>query len=218
MKNHAGFKVGDKVGYLMPTVGGLESLRGLRGTIRYVDDKGAEVVFKTDKGVKVYSLTNYEMIKMDNPPVTTPPTTPREKANDKDNVWAVSIQPAPFDRERTVAYLIVNGRIVDTITVSRWHDEDEYDVGIATYEVVKKMFGIKDKAVEKAEDTAIKEPKWFTGKIVCVHGDSGEFTEGKIYQVNHGILYNNDNFKYGNFESVENINKRLYSQFIEVVE
>lgn len=218
MKNYAGFKVGDKVGYLMPTVGGLESLRGLRGTIRYVDDKGAEVAFKTDKGVKVYSLTNYEMIKMDNPPITTPPTTPREKANDKDNVWAVSIQPVPFDRERTVAYLIVNGRIVDTITVSRWHDEDEYDVGIATYEVVKKMFGIKDKAVEKAEDTAIKEPKWFTGKIVCIHGDSGEFTEGKIYQVNHGILYNNDNFKYGSFESVENINKRLYSQFIEVVE
>lgn len=218
MKNYAGFKVGDKVGYLMPTVGGLESLRGLRGTIRYVDDKGAEVAFKTDKGVKVYSLTNYEMIKMDNPPITTPPTTPREKANDKDNVWAVSIQPAPFDRERTVAYLIVNGRIVDTITVSRWHDEDEYDVGIATYEVVKKMFGIKDKTVEKIEDTAIKEPKWFTGKIVCTYSDSGEFTEGKIYRVNHGVLFNNDNFKYGNFKSVENINKRLYSQFIEVVE
>lgn len=218
MKNYAGFKVGDKVGYLMPTVGGLESLRGLRGTIRYVDDKGAEVAFKTDKGVKVYSLTNYEMIKMDNPPITTPPTTPREKANDKDNVWAVSIQPAPFDRERTIAYLIVNGRIVDTITVSRWHDEDEYDVGIATYEVVKKMFGIKDKTVEKIEDTAIKEPKWFTGKIVCTYSDSGEFTEGKIYRVNHGVLFNNDNFKYGNFKSVENINKRLYSQFIEVVE
>lgn len=218
MKNKAGFKVGDKVGYLVPTAGGLESLRGLTGTIRYVDDIGAEVVFKTNKGEKVYALANCDMIKVNNTPITTAPTTPREKANDKDNVWAVSIQPAPFDRERTVAYLIVNGRIVDTITVSRWHDEDEYDVGIATYEVVKKMFGIKDKAVEKAEDTAIKEPKWFTGKIVCIHGDSGEFTEGKIYQVNHGILYNNDNFKYGSFESVENINKRLYSQFIEVVE
>ena len=47
MKNNAGFKVGDKVRYLTPTVGGLKSLRGLAGTIRYVDDIGAEVVFKT---------------------------------------------------------------------------------------------------------------------------------------------------------------------------
>lgn len=218
MKNKAGFKVGDKVNYLVPAAGGLESLRGLTGTIRYVDDISAEVVFKTNRGEKVYTLANCNMIKVNNAPVTTTPTTPREMANDQDNVWAISIMPAPFNRERTVADLIVNGRIVDTVTVSRWHDEDEYDVGIVAYEVVKKMFSIKDKAVEKAEDTAIKEPKWFTGKIVCTYSDSGEFTEGKIYQVNHGVLFNNDNFKYGNFESVENINKRLYSQFIKVVE
>lgn len=103
-------------------------------------------------------------------------------------------------------------------SVSRWHDKDKYDVGIAAYEVVKKMFNIKDKGIEKVDDTTTKEPEWFTGKIVCTYSDSGEFTEGKIYQVNHGVLFNNDNFKYGNFESVENINKRLYSQFIKVIE
>lgn len=218
MKNKAGFKVGDKVGYLMPIAGGLESLRGLTGTIRYVNDIGAVVVFKTNRGEKVYTLANCNMIKVNNAPVTTAPTTPREMANDKDNVWAISIMPAPFDKERTVADLIVNGRIVDTVTVSRWHEEDKYDIGVAAYEVVKKMFNIKDKAVEKTDDTDIKEPKWFTGKIVCIYSDSGEFTEGRIYQVNHGVLFNNDNFKYGNFESVENINKRLYSQFIKVIE
>ena len=58
MKNKAGFKVGDKVGYLMPTVGGLKSLKGLTGTIRYVNDIGAEVVFKTNKGEKIYTLVN----------------------------------------------------------------------------------------------------------------------------------------------------------------
>lgn len=215
MKNKAGFKVGDKVGYLMPTVGGLMSLKGLRGTIKYVYDIGAEVAFKTDRGVQVYALDNEEMIKVNNVPVTT---TPCEMANDKNNVWAISIHPARFDREQTVADLVVNGRIVDTITVSRWHEEDEYDIGVAAYEVVKKMFNIKDRAVEKTDDTDIKEPEWFTGKIVCIYSDSGEFTEGRIYQVNHGVLFNNDNFKYGNFESVENINKRLYSEFIEVVE
>ena len=47
MKNKAGFKVGDKVRYLTPTVGGVKSLRGLTGTIKYVNDMGAEVAFKT---------------------------------------------------------------------------------------------------------------------------------------------------------------------------
>lgn len=218
MRNKAGFKVGDKVRYLMPTVGGLESLRGLTGTIRYVDDIGAEVVFKTNKGEKIYTLANCDMIKVNNTPITTAPTTPREIANDKDNVWAIVIEPSPYNREITWADLYINGRNAMKFSVSRWHNEDKYDVGIAAYEVVKKMFNIKDKAVEKTDDTDIKEPEWFTGKIVCTYSDSGEFTEGKIYQVNHGVLFNNDNFKYGNFESVENINKRLYSQFIKVVE
>ena len=118
MKNKAGFKVGDKVRYLMTTVGGVKSLRGLTGTIKYVNDMGAEVAFKTTNGVKNYALDNEEMIKVNNAPVTTTPTTPREMANDKNNVWAISIHPARFDREQTVADLTVNGRIVDTITVS----------------------------------------------------------------------------------------------------
>lgn len=217
MKNKAGFKVGDKVGYLMPTVGGLKSLKGLRGTIKYVNDIGAEVAFKTDRGVQVYALDNEEMIKVNDAPVVTAPTTPREKANDKDNVWAISIMPAPFDRERTVADLIVNGRIVDTITVSRWHDEDEYDVGTAAYEVVKKMFNIKDKTVEKVENIAIKEPKWFNGKVVCVLA-SNWFTKGKIYNVIDGVLTDDGGSTYRRFTDVDDINSRMGSQFIEVVE
>lgn len=286
MKNKAGFKVGDKVGYLVPAAGGLESLRGLTGTIRYVDDIGAEVVFKTTNGKKVYTLANCDMIKVNNTPITTAPTTPREIANDKNNVWAIVIEPSPYNREITWANLYINGRNAMKFSVSRWCNEDKYDVGIAAYEVVKKMFNIKDKKTEKVADnettpkyfngrvvclkesmlfttgkiydvvngtltndfgsklycftdvddinnktnaqfievvermdnTTTKEPEWFTGKIVCTYSDSGEFTEGKIYRVNHGVLFNNDNFKYGNFKSVENINKRLYSQFIEVVE
>ena len=219
MKNHAGFKVGDKVQYIRTGAGCNPDLLNKCGVVKIAYNDRCEVKFTEAKGVtKTWCIFNEHLTKVETGICTLPQLTPREIANDKDNIWAVSIQPAPFDRERTVAYLIVNGRIVDTITVSRWHDEDKYDVGIAAYEVVKKMFNIKDRAVEKVEDTTVKEPKWFTGKIVCIHGDSSEFTEGKIYQVNHGILYNNDNFKYGSFESVENINKRLYSQFIEVVE
>ena len=216
MKNKAGFKVGDKVNYLVPTSGGLESLKGLTGTIKYVNDIGAEVAFKTNKGEKVYALANCDMIKVNNAPITATPTTPRERANDKDNVWAISIMPAPFDRERTVADLIVNGRIVDTITVSRWHEEDKYDIGVASYEAIKQMFDIKDKKIEKVSDNKTM-PKWFNGKVVCVKGNLS-FTTGRIYNVVDGVLIDNvgDEFRY--FTDVDDINSRMKAQFIEVVE
>ena len=216
MKNKAGFKVGDKVGYLMPTVGGLKSLKGLRGTIKYVYDTGAEVAFKTDGGVQVYALDNEEMIKVNNAPVVTTPANPREMANDKNNVWAISIMPAPFDRERTVADLIVNGRIVDTITVSRWHEEDEYDIGVAAYEAIKQMFDIKDKKIGKVSDNKTT-PKWFNGKVVCVKGNLS-FTTGRIYDVVDGALINDIGDKFCYFTDVNDMNSRMKAQFIEVVE
>ena len=216
MKNKAGFKVGDKVGYLIPKAGGLKSLKGLRGTIKYVYDTGAEVAFKTDRGVQVYALDNEDMIKVNNAPVTTTPTTPREMANDKNNVWAISIMPAPFDRERTVADLIVNGRIVDTITVSRWHEEDEYDIGVASYEAIKQMFDIKDKKIEKVSDNKTT-PKWFNGKVVCIKGNMS-FTTGRIYDVVDGALIDNVGDKFYYFTDVNDMNSRMKAQFIEVVE
>ena len=216
MKNKAGFKVGDKVGYLMPKAGGLRSLRGLRGTIKYVNDIGAEVAFKTDRGVQIYALRNEDMIKVNNAPVTTTPTTPREMANDKNNVWAISILPACFDREQTVADLIVNGRIVDTITVSRWHEEDKYDIGMAAYEAIKKMFDIKDKKIEKVSDNKTT-PKWFNGKVVCVKGNLS-FTTGRIYDVVDGVLIDNVGDKFCYFTDVNDMNSRMKAQFIEVIE
>ena len=215
MKNKAGFKVGDKVSYLMPKAGGLKSLKGLRGTIKYVNDIGAEVAFKTDRGVQVYALNNEDMIKVNNAPVTTTPTNPREMANDKNNVWAISIMPAPFDRERTVADLIVNGRIVDTITVSRWHEEDEYDIGVASYEAIKQMFDIKDKKIEKVSDNKTT-PKWFNGKVVCVKGNLS-FTTGRIYDVVDGALIDNVGDKFCHFTDVNDMNSRMKAQFIEVI-
>lgn len=216
MKNKAGFKVGDKVRYLMPITGGLKSLEGLRGTIKYVSDIGVKVAFKTDRGVQIYVLANEEIIKVNNAPVTTTPTTPREMANDKDNVWAISIHPARFDREQTVADLIVNGRIVDTITVSRWHEEDEYDIGVASYEAIKRMFDIKDKKIEKVSDNKTT-PEWFNGKVVCVKGNMC-FTTGRIYDVVDGALIDNVGDKFCYFTDVNDMNSRMKAQFIEVIQ
>ena len=216
MKNKAGFKVGDKVGYLMPKAGGLKSLKGLRGTIKYVYDRGAEVAFKTDRGVQVYAFRNEDMVRVKNAPVTTTPTTPREMANNKNNVWAISIMPAPFDREQTVADLIVNGRIVDTITVSRWHEEDKYDIGMAAYEAIKQMFDIKDKKIDKVSDNKTT-PQWFNGKVVCVKGNMC-FTTGRIYDVVDGALTDDVGAKFYYFTDIDNMNNRMNAQFIEVVE
>ena len=199
----------------MPKAGGLKSLRGLRGTIKYVNDIGAEVAFKTDRGVQIYALGNEDMIKVNNAPVTTTSTTPREMANDKNNVWAISIHPARFDREQTVADLIVNGRIVDTITVSRWHEEDEYDIGVAAYEAIKQMFDIKDKKIEKVSDNKTT-PKWFNGKVVCVKGNMC-FTTGRIYDVVDGALIDNVGDKFCYFTDVDDMNSRMKAQFIEVI-
>lgn len=215
MKNKAGFKVGDKVGYLMPKAGGAKSLKGPKGTIKYVYDIGAEVAFKTDRGVQVYALRNEDMVRVKNAPVTTTPTTPREMANNKNNVWAISIHPAPFDRERTVADLIVNGWIVDTITVSRWHEEDKYDIGIAAYEAIKQMFDIKDKKIEKVSDNKTT-PKRFNGKVVCVKGNLS-FTTGRIYDVVDGALIDNVGDKFYYFTDVNDMNSRMKAQFIEVI-
>ena len=213
MRNKAGFKVGDEIRYLTPTVGGAKSLKGPKGTIKYVYDIGAEVAFKTDRGVQVCALRNEDMVRVKNAPVTT---TPREMANNKNNVWAISIHPAPFDRERTVADLIVNGQIVDTFTVSRWHEEDKYDIGVAAYEAIKQMFDIKDKKIEKVSDNKTT-PKWFNGKVVCVKGNLS-FTTGRIYNVVDGVLIDNvgDEFRY--FTDVDDMNSRMKAQFIEVIE
>ena len=215
MKNKAGFKVGDKVGYLMPKAGGLKSLRGLRGTIKYVNDIGAEVAFKTDRGVQIYALDNEDMIKVNNAPVVTTPANPREMANDKNNVWAISIHPARFDREQTVADLIVNGRIVDTITVSRWYEEDKYDIGVAAYEAIKQMFDIKDKKIEKVSNNETAS-KWFNGKVVCVKGNM-YFSTGKIYDVVEGVLIDNVGVQFCYFTDVDDMNNRMSAKFIEVI-
>ena len=219
MKNKAGFKVGDKVRYIRTGAGCNPDFLNKCGVVKIAHNDRCEVNFTTEKGVtKTWCVLNEHLTKVETGICTPPQLTPREKANDKDNVWAISIQPSPFDRERTVADLIVNGRLVDTATVSRWHDEDEYDVGTAAYEVVKKMFSIKDKAVGKVNDTAIKELEWFNGKVVCIQNASPSFTRGKIYQVTNGELADNDGFVYERFTDVAEMNRRMNSRFIEVVE
>lgn len=217
MKNKAGFKVGDKVQYIRTGAGCNPDLLNKRGVVKIAYNDRCEVKFTEAKGVtKTWCIFNEHLTKVETGICTPPQLTPREVANDKDNVWAISIMPAPFDRERTVADLIVNGRVVDTVTVSRWHDEDKYDVGTAAYEAIKQMFDIKDKKIEKVADNEIT-PKRFNGRVVCVKGNLS-FATGRIYDVVDGTLIDNVGDKFCYFTDIDNMNSRMKAQFIEVVE
>lgn len=218
MKNDAGFKVGDKVQYIRTGAGCIPDLLNKRGIVKIAYNDRCEVKFTQEKGItKTWCILNEHLMKVETGICNPPLLTPREKANDKDNTWAIVIEPALYDRELTWATLYINGRNAQRTIVSRWHDEDEYDVGVAAYEVVKKMFDIKDKRLEKVDETAIAKPKWFNGKVVCVKNES-DFTVGKIYKVVDGGLYDDTGSYWDKFEDVEWLNKVMASQFIEVIE
>lgn len=218
MKNDAGFKVGDKVRYIRTGAGCNPELLNKRGVVKIAYNDRCEVKFTKERGItKTWCILNEHLTKVETGICNPPLLTSREKANDKDNTWAIVIEPAPYDRELTWANLYVNGRNEKKVSVSRWHDEDEYDVGTAAYEVVKKMFDIKDKRLEKVDDTAIAEPKWFNGKVICIKNES-DFTVGKIYEVVDGGLHDDTGFHWCKYKNVDELNKDMGSQFIEVIE
>lgn len=217
MKNKAGFKVGDKVRYIRTGAGCNPDFLNKHGVVKIAYNDRCEVNFTTEKGVtKTWCVLNEHLAKVETGICTPLQLTPREVANDKDNVWAIVIEPSPYDREITWANLYINGREAMKFSVSRWHDEDKYDVGIAAYEVVKKMFNIKDKKIEQVTDNEIT-PKRFNGRVVCVKGDMC-FTAGRIYDVVDGALIDDVGDKFYYFTDVNDMNSRMKAQFIEVVE
>lgn len=65
-------------------------------------------------------------------------------------------------------------------------------------------------------------PEYFNGKVVCVESRDNFLTKGKIYEFDDGISADDNDapFPYagGLVESVEELNRRFQSDFIEVVE
>lgn len=217
MKNKAGFKVGDKVRYIRTGTGCNPDFLNKHGVVKIAYNDRCEVNFTTEKGVtKTWCVLNEHLAKVETGICTPPQLTPHEVANDKDNVWAIVIEPSPYDREITWANLYINGREAMKFSVSRWHDEDKYDVGIAAYEVVKKMFHIKDKKIEKVSDNKTT-PKQFNGRVVCVKGNLC-FTAGRIYDVVDGALIDDVGDEFYYFTDVNDMNNRMNAQFIEVIE
>lgn len=64
------------------------------------------------------------------------------------------------------------------------------------------------------------KPKYFNGKVVCVEAKTFFFTKGKIYEIKDGVGFDDagDIMTSKPIASIEELNDRMDSQFMEIVE
>ena len=63
-----------------------------------------------------------------------------------------------------------------------------------------------------------KPQEYYNGKVVCVEAFEGYTTKGKIYEVVDGTITYENGMKSQKHKTIEDINKHMISQFIELVE
>ena len=63
-----------------------------------------------------------------------------------------------------------------------------------------------------------KPQEYYNGKVVCVEAFEGYTTKGKIYEVVDGTITYENGMKSRKHKTIEDINKHMISQFIELVE
>ena len=91
--------------------------------------------------------------------------------------------------------------------------DDEFDFYVGADLAFERLRGRKP--APKAREEA---PKYFTGEMICVKSASKYYTLGKIYKVKNGQWKDNDgDMNTIRYESIEHINRKYESQFIEVV-
>ena len=125
--------------------------------------------------------------------------------------WRIIIEG---DGNTSRAKYVVGKSVVKEASAKRYH-KDKHDPAMAARALIGKMFP----EAEKKEEP----PKYFTGKVVCVEANTCMFEKGRIYyfSLNGGRGYND---RTGNTilstpaKSVEEINQRLASKFIEIKE
>lgn len=83
-------------------------------------------------------------------------------------------------------------------------------------------FDINSKYFVLADSTKTEEakPKYFSGKVVCIKAKTSDFTEGKIYEIKDGVGLDNDGDKMTKvpITSVKELNTRMLSEFMEIIE
>ena len=91
--------------------------------------------------------------------------------------------------------------------------DDEFDFYVGADLAFERLRGRKP-----APKTREEAPKYFTGEMICIKSASKYYTLGKIYKVKNGQWKDNDgDMNTIRYESIEHINRKYDSQFIEVV-
>lgn len=110
-------------------------------------------------------------------------------------------------------------------------DNNLYDrLGCGEYDIMKvkhfdysgdafRALGMIEKHKKQEIDWDWIRPEPYNAKIVCIKGQTPHFTKGRIYEVNNGVLYGNENSEFDcNAKNIDEINEYLGSKFIELVE
>lgn len=101
---------------------------------------------------------------------------------------------------------------VTEVTGSWIEARDEFEN--TKYTLNPKYFVLADSTAEEAK------PKYFNGKVVCIKAKTSDFTEGKIYEIIDGVGLDNDGNKMTKapITSVKELNTRMLSEFMEIIE
>mgnify|MGYP006916043099 CR=1 FL=1 len=105
--------------------------------------------------------------------------------------------------------VIAKDKVTGKKAVAKCHPDDEFDF----------MTGAK-LALERLSQPEEEKPKYFNGMVVCIKSGTPLVTKGKIYEFKDGISKFNDGsiMLTPPIKSVEELNARLHSKFIEIVE
>jgi len=127
--------------------------------------------------------------------------------------------------EISLKYGIKNGDIGIVNCIGMFRDYTNcigFEMGLKQqeYVVLEECEPTLSEATESELEAELKkrrEPKYFTGDVVCID-ESMSFRKGKIYEVKNGSLKGDFGVvNFGEVKNVEELNKIACAQFIELV-
>ena len=103
----------------------------------------------------------------------------------------------------------------EDLTAKDKKEKDIVKVEIGTY--THELATFKYSEIKKHK--VWERPTYYNGKVVCIYGFEPMITKGKIYEIKDGYLtYNDGERSIDCFTTLEDMNKKCISQFIELVE
>jgi hypothetical protein len=107
--------------------------------------------------------------------------------------------------------VVAKNTLTDEKAIAKCHPDDEFDFNIGAKVAFDRLMGVEP----------IKE-EYYNGKVVCVERFNSFVTKGKVYQFENGLTIDDVGdpmpFTKNPIKDVGELNKRLSSSFIEVIE